>query len=69
MAEPLSDVRPTSGEETAPDVRLVLVDDHEAVRFGIRRALTHPEAAGLRVVGEARDAAGLVPRLSGMKLR
>lgn len=63
MAEPVTGVSPGSdadlGTDTAPQVRLVLVDDHEAVRFGIRRALSHPEAAGLQVVGEARDAARL----------
>ncbi len=58
-----SDLTPGGGSgldgRGSPGVDLVLVDDHDAVRFGIRRALSHPEAAGMRVVGEARDAAAL----------
>ena len=41
-----------------PTVRLLLVDDHEIVRVGLRTLFEHAE--GIEVVGEAASAAGAV---------
>ena len=41
-----------------PTVRLLLVDDHEIVRMGLRMLFEHAE--GIEVVGEAASAAGAV---------
>ena len=46
-----------SGAGGAPRVRVLLVDDEELVRFGLRTVL---EAGGLEVVGEASDGAEAV---------
>ena len=46
-----------SGAGGAPRIRVLLVDDEELVRFGLRTVL---EAGGLEVVGEASDGAEAV---------
>jgi two-component system response regulator DevR len=56
---------PDSGQDTAPTVRVYLVDDHEVVRRGLRELLE--SQPGIEVVGESGSAAQAIRRIPAIR--